>query len=86
MQIGLDDLIVGVLYGTPSDLNQHYRVINRSYPVIAGQDFWHRLTGSPDFYDHLIAAFGEVAIEADGVELLESVIRELADEIRNNGI
>jgi hypothetical protein len=26
------------------------------YPVIIGKDFWHRLTGDPDFYQDLLEA------------------------------
>lgn len=78
------DLIVGVLYGKPEDLNGHYKKVNKQFPVIIGQEFWHRLTGEEDFYYDLINAFGEVAIEADSTELLEDVINDLANEIEES--
>jgi len=51
------------------------------YPVIVGQEFWYRLTGDNNFYLDLIDVFSEVAQEADGVELLENVISNLATEL-----
>ena len=52
LRLGFDNLIVGVLYGEPSDLSSHYKRITKDYhyPVIAGKEFWHRLTGDADFY------------------------------------
>lgn len=86
LSVGLDDFMVGVLYGSSNDLSQHYRRIQQHYPVITGQEFWHRLTGDPKFYFYLIEAIGEVANEVDGIDLLEDVIANLADEIRQTGI
>lgn len=81
LNIGLNDLIVGVLYGTPQDLSQHYKVLNQSYPVIIGQEFWQRLTGDEEFYFELIKSVGEAANEVDSSQLLEEVIDQLAAEI-----
>lgn len=81
LRISLDDLIVGVLYGSEEELSGHYRVIDRDYPVIIGQDFWYRLTGVEDFYEQLTNAIGEVAEEVDGSEMIEEVIAELAAAI-----
>jgi len=82
LSIGFNDLIVGVLYGTSRELSQHYKVLNQSYPVIVGQEFWLRLTGDVDFYNELIKSVAEVAIEIDGSELLNEVIKDLAKEIK----
>lgn len=86
LDIGLNDLVVGVLYGTQEQLSLHYKNINQTYPVFVGQDFWHRLTGSENFYFELIEAFGEVAIETDGKEMLNEVINELAKEIEKDWV
>lgn len=86
LQIGFNDLIVGVLYGTEQELSQHYRVINQDYPVIVGQEFWYRLTGSETFYFELINAFGEVARNINGVDLLEDVIQQLTREIETSNL
>ncbi len=81
LTIGYDDLVVGVFYGTPDDLSNHYKTINKEYPVIAGQEFWYRLTGELDFYQKLTDAIGDVASEVDGSEMIEEVISALAKEI-----
>lgn len=81
LNIGLNDLIVGVLYGTPKQLSGHYKTLNKDYPVIVGEEFWYRLTGHPEFYQILSNAMGEVALEYDSSELVEQVINELAKEV-----
>ncbi|WP_296558640.1 PmeII family type II restriction endonuclease [uncultured Acetobacterium sp.] len=81
LNIGFNDLIVGVFYGKEKDLSNHYKKIQEVYPVYIGQDFWFRLTGDADFYNELTAAIDEVAAEYDGRALLNSVIEKLAIEI-----
>uniref|UniRef100_UPI00404B0AFD PmeII family type II restriction endonuclease n=1 Tax=Gelidibacter sp. TaxID=2018083 RepID=UPI00404B0AFD len=81
LNIGVNDLIVGVIYGEPSELSSHYKKINEKYPVIIGQDFWHRITGKDDFYFDLIDAVGEVALEMDGTNVLSQTIDTLSKEI-----
>ena len=81
LSIGLNDLIVGVLYGEKEELSGHYKNIQRNYPVYVGKDFWHRLTGDKDFYVLISNAMAEVANEYDAKELLNNVIKELALEI-----
>lgn len=81
LNIGLNDLIVGVFYGTRDQLSGHYKTLDKDYPVIIGKDFWHRLTGHENFYNVLGEAMGEIALEYDGTELLEEVIEQLAKEI-----
>lgn len=80
LRIAHEDLIVGVIYGTPDDFSNFYKKITRvhHYPVFIGQEFWHRLTGDQDFYDDLLSAIGSVAIEADFSKEFEEVIRKLA--------
>ncbi|MBD7962525.1 PmeII family type II restriction endonuclease [Fictibacillus norfolkensis] len=83
LSISFDDLVVGVFYGTPDDLSNHYKTINKEYPVIVGQEFWYRLTGELDFYQKLTDAIGDVASEVDGSEMIEDVIKTLAKEIED---
>lgn len=75
------DCIVGVLYGAFDDVSAFYKKINQTYPVICGKDFWHRLTDDIEFYDELIDAFAEVAVDIDGRECIEKTIAALAREI-----
>lgn len=80
LRIPHQDLIVGIIYGTPDELSNFYRKITscHNYPVIIGQEFWHRLTGDQEFYDDLLSAIGSVAIETDFSNEFEEVIRTLA--------
>ncbi len=81
LNISINDLIVGVIYGDENELSSHYRKIDENYPVIIGQEFWHRLTGKQDFYFDLIEAVGEVALEVDGTKVIKDTIAALAIEI-----
>ena len=82
LNVGINDLIVGVIYGTEEDLSSHYKKVSEKYPVYVGKDFWHRLTGKEDFYFELINAFGDVALEVDGRGVLQNTIAALTKEIQ----
>jgi hypothetical protein len=82
LNIGLDDLVVGVLYGTTDELSNHYNTINKTHPVYVGQDFWHRITGDENFYFELIESIGNVAKEVDASEKLEEAIVKLTQEVK----
>lgn len=82
LNIGINDMIVGVIYGENAELSSHYKKISESFPVIIGKDFWHRLTGKEDFYFDLIDAIGDVALEIDGSKIVEETISKLAVEIQ----
>ncbi|WP_299518492.1 PmeII family type II restriction endonuclease, partial [uncultured Flavobacterium sp.] len=82
LKIELDDMIVGVVYGETAELSSHYKRISEHYPVLIGQDFWHRLTGEKNFYFELIDALGEVALEVDASQVVENTIQKLAIEIQ----
>ena len=81
LRIGLNDLVIGILYGEASELNGHYKSLKQSYPVYIGQEFWYRLTGDKNFYVELSDAMAEVAKDYDSTDLLNDVIQELAKEI-----
>lgn len=74
------DLVVGILYGEPSQESSHYKKLRDEYdhPLYIGQDFWHRLTGDADFYQELKKAIAEVAVEARGAEIIKSVADTLS--------
>lgn len=80
IRLNQDQLIVGVIYGTPTELNSHYKRIESQYnhPIHIGLDFWHRLTGDKNFYKDLASAIAEVATEADYQSELNAVIEKLA--------
>lgn len=75
------DCIVGVLYGNKENLSSSYKTINEEYPVIIGQEFWHRLTGDESFYNELIDSFVSVADEVDSTDLINEVIQELSEQL-----
>lgn len=85
LRVTHQDMIVGIVYGKQDELSQHYKRITSQYhfPVFAGCDFWHHLTGDIGFYADLINSIGEVANMANFTEELDEVIAELAkaDEI-----
>ena len=76
------DCIVGVFYGESKDLSASYRKIDEDFPVYIGKDFWMRLTGDEMFYDELVNAFADIAIETDGREIIKSVLDNLTNDIK----
>lgn len=86
LSIGLDDLIVGVIYGEERQLSSHYKKISENYPVLIGQDFWYRLTGKKEFYFELIEVFSKVSFDVNGTNILEKTIKNLASEIKAAGL
>lgn len=85
LQLQMDDMIVGVLYG--ERISANYKTIATTYPVYCGIEFWEHLTGDKKFYYRLAKAFGEV-VEEDGIngsELILHKVDEIAYEIRVKG-
>lgn len=75
------DLIVGVLYGTDSQLSAHYKKLKSpeyNYTVLTGKAFWEHLTGDADFYEDLIDAFASIASETNFTNELDEIINKLA--------
>ena len=75
------DFIVGVLYGEQPDLSMHYKVIDKTHPVIIGKEFWHRVTGFPNFYDGLVKNLQILIENIDTQDLINKGVEELAKEI-----
>lgn len=75
------DFVVGTLYGSFESLSSFYRKIDKTYPVLAGNDFWTHLTGDEHFFDELTDAIGEIANEFDGTEVIEEILGAIAKEI-----
>ncbi|HLQ75127.1 MAG TPA: PmeII family type II restriction endonuclease [Alloiococcus sp.] len=84
LNIGIHDLVVGILYGEKDEINTHYKRLDQDYPVFVGQDFWYRLTGHENFYQILTNAVGEVAQEFDSSKLVDEVITEVANKIEKH--
>ncbi len=80
--INNNDFIVGVLYGESTELSMHYKLIDRTHPVIIGRDFWHRITGFPNFYQGLVSALHESINNLDTKDYFVTGCNKLAEEIR----
>ncbi len=76
------DFMVGVLYGENDELSMHYKVIDKSHPVIVGKEFWERVTGFPDFYNGLVDALQKVISNLDNQDLINVGVEKLAIEIK----
>lgn len=79
-----NDFVVGVLYGEQLQLSMHYKKIDEIYPVIIGREFWHRITGFPNFYDGLVVSLHEIINHLDTKEFITKGCEELADDIRKS--
>ncbi len=78
------DLILGVLYGEESQLSQHYNKINQQFPVVIGKDFWHRITGLPNFYDKLVQELDTTISSLDTEDFFNEGLELLASEINDS--
>lgn len=76
------DLILGVLYGD----SQHYKSIDSKYPVIIGKEFWHRITGYPNFYDKIIHELDVLILELDTQNFFKEGYMALAKEIESSDL
>lgn len=79
-----NDFIVGVLYGDNKELSMHYKKIDEIHPVIIGKDFWHRITGFPNFYDGLVDSLQTLINNIDTQDLINKGVEELAKEIESS--
>ncbi len=78
------DFIIGVLYGEQNDLSMHYKVIDKTHPVIIGKDFWHRVTGFPNFYDRLVKNLQVLIDNPDTQNLINDGVSILAKKIESS--
>ena len=81
MNLNNSDLIMGVLYGEEEQLSQHYKRIDAQFPVIIGKEFWHRITGFPDFYSKLVGNLDTMILNLDTEDFFEKGYKALAIEI-----
>lgn len=84
--LDLNNLIVGVLYGSFDEISKHYQKINDKHPVIVGKDFWHRLTGFDDFYSGLVNDLDQLIHDLPIDNFLDEGCKKLQAEIVASGI
>ena len=82
LPVQIDDYLLCLLYGEPSEKNGFVKEVEQDYRVAIGKEFWHRFTGDPKFYKDLISTIGEVASEFNMKETVDSVINDLSKEIK----
>lgn len=85
LSIANDQCVLGILYGTHSQINSFYKAIENNYPILVGNEFWTCLTGDKDFYSNLIDALSDVVDELDESNILQDTINALAKDIEENG-
>lgn len=78
------DFMVGVLYGEENELSMHYKVIDKSHPVIIGKEFWHRVTGYPNFYNGLVSNLHLMINNLDTQDLINKGVENLSKEIESS--
>lgn len=81
MNLNNSDLILGVLYGEEDQLSQHYKKIDQQFPVIIGKEFWHRITGFPNFYEKLVTNLDIMILTLDTEDFFKKGYMALAKEI-----
>ena len=86
LRVSDDDLVVGVLYGSPSSVSGAYKKLGESYVLLVGQEFWLHLTGDELFYESLIDAYSEVAEEINAKETVDELVRIAAEWIEEHGL
>jgi hypothetical protein len=86
LKIDNNDLILGVLYGDRDQLSQHYLKIDKEHPVIIGKDFWHRITGYPNFYTELVKELDLMIINIDTEDFFKEGYTALAEEVKNSSL
>lgn len=79
---------IGITYGSMMEISGHYKKLQASpvgaqqnVKIYIGQDFWHRLTGVPTFYNEMIAIFVDLFEKEDYSILLNEDLSCLAEEI-----
>lgn len=80
-QLSNNDLNIGILYGAADEISQHYRKIDKRFPVIVGANFWHSITGYENFYAALVVRLDELIINLDTDDFFERGLANLTTEI-----
>jgi len=82
--ISVNDMLFCVLYGEPDRKNSFMKELEADYPVLVGNEFWTEFTGDEGFYNDLISKVSEVAKEVNMKSVVENVIDDLAQEIKDS--
>ena len=76
-----DQLMIGVIYGSDTSLNSHYKKLKGlNIPVHVSDNFWERLTGEKNFEQRLVDACVRATKAANVKGLLDQVVLDLAQD------
>ena len=73
--------VVCVTHGEISNLNSSFKKLDPKYAVFVGGDFWHRVTGDPNFYRELSFRLSWSAAAAGSKVALSDAIKRVEREI-----
>lgn len=81
LPLQLSDLVVGVIYGSQSQLNGNYRQLQaKNYQVYVANEFWVRLTGVANLEEQLVEATIRAAKKTNSHTALKKAIQDLAKD------
>jgi hypothetical protein len=72
------------LYGEAEELSMHYKLIDKTHPVIIGKDLWHRITGFPNFYQGLVEELHKSILTIDTKDMINKGCSDLEEEIKDS--
>ena len=76
-----NDLIIGVIYGSHSQLNANYKALkDRDYEIFVGDEFFEHVTGVPDLGTQLVEAAVSASKTVNVNSLLERAIDTLSQD------
>ena len=84
LDVGINDLLCCVLYGDPSRKNANMKKLEAKERVLVGNEFWTEFTGDEGFYKDLISVASAAAKEVNKTSIVEEIVDELSEEIKNS--
>lgn len=85
VKIDPSDCVVGVVYGSHSDLSTMYkRIENEGFPIYSGSEFWHHLTGSETIYKELISIAQDASKQSGMKKSVENLSDRIAEQVEKN--
>lgn len=79
-----DNKAIGIIYGSVADINAHYVALQSRFELFVGADFWHRITGHPNFYNDLTRELRHLIEEFDTHGRVQSGLNSLTNRIVNS--
>ena len=85
LPLDASDKVVGVLYGTHSDLSTMYKTIEKDgINVFAGEEFFYHITGIHGLYQGMIESAQKAAENSEMKESIDKLLKEVESGINQN--